>query len=327
MNTPRKHVLAIEIARLYYEEHKTQEEIAAQMGVSRPTISRSLKLAHKIGAVQIRVVDPYFERFELEEALKVRFGLQRAIVVPVTRDSYQLVKRDIGTAAADYLVGIVKPGSVLGVSWGTTLEELVGALRPRKRVDVRVVQLVGSVGCSAEPTHANELARRISELFKGEWYLMPAPAIVASESAREALMKEESIAQVLEMGRKADIALVGIGACDPASVIVRSGYLTAEEIEVMERNGAVGDICCRFFDIEGRPCRHGLDRRAISITLEQLRGIGIRIGVAGGRGKVKAILGALRGGYINSLITDEVTAREVLKFDDQLRGASRIPGG
>ena len=315
MDSLRKNILAIEIARLYYEEHKTQEEIAREIGVSRSTISRSLKRAYEIGAVQIRVVNPYSECSEIAEALRSHFGLDRAIVVPVSRGSEDLIKRDIGTAGADYLTRIARDDLILGVAWGTTLEGLVNALGSPKRARLKVVQLIGSLGRSAAPTDANELARRIAEAFRGEWYLLPVPVVVESAYARDAFLSESTIRDILEMGKRADVALVGIGACDVSSVIVQRGYLTPEEIEAARMAGAVGDICGRFYNIYGEPCKLEFDERTIGITLEDLRAIKRRIGVAGGRRKASAILGALRGRYINVLITDEVTAREVLKLD------------
>ncbi|NPV80342.1 MAG: sugar-binding transcriptional regulator [Firmicutes bacterium] len=315
MDISERTALIVEIARLYYEEHKTQEEIAKEMGVSRSTISRSLKRAQEIGAVQIRVVDPYFECSSTVEALRTRFGLERAIVVPVSRQSDESIKRDIGSAGADYLIRVVRDGMVLGVAQGTTLEELVDAIKPRGSVRLKVVQLVGSLGRSAASIDANELSRRIAEAFRGEWYLLPAPVVVESSSVRGALLREPAIRDILEMGRKADVALLGIGACDASSVMVQRGYLTVREVEAAKRAGAVGDICGRFYDIQGRPCKSDFDDRTIGITLEDLRAIAKRIGVAGGRGKAAAILGALRGRHINVLVTDEIAAREVLALD------------
>lgn len=315
MDISERTALIVEIARLYYEEHKTQEEIAKEMGVSRSTISRSLKRAQEIGAVQIRVVDPYFECSSTVEALRTRFDLERAIVVPVSRQSDESIKRDIGSAGADYLIRVVRDGMVLGVAQGTTLEELVDAIKPRGSVRLKVVQLVGSLGRSAASIDANELSRRIAEAFRGEWYLLPAPVVVESSSVRGALLREPAIRDILEMGRKADVALLGIGACDASSVMVQRGYLTVREVEAAKRAGAVGDICGRFYDIQGRPCKSDFDDRTIGITLEDLRAIAKRIGVAGGRGKAAAILGALRGRHINVLVTDEIAAREVLALD------------
>ncbi len=318
VSIPRKHIQAIEVARLYYEEGRTQADIAAEMGVSRATVSRSLRLAHEIGAVQIRVVDPHSDCSELSEEVKTRFGLQRAIVVPVFEDSPETIKRNIGSVAADYLARIVKPGSVIGVSWGTTIATLVAALRPRKRTGVKIVQLLGADGCSVDPAHINEVARGIAEAFRGDWYLLPAPGVVHDEAIRDALLQEASIEAMLEMCRQADIALVGIGACDSSSGTVHLGYLTPEEIGKMREDGAAGEICYRFYDINGQTLESQLENRVVGITLEDLSSIDTRMGIAGGLGKAEAILGALRGRYVNVLVVDEITARRVIELDDEL---------
>ena len=199
---------------------------------------------------------------------------------------------------------------------GTTLAEVVAALRPRKRVGVKVVQLLGSVGCLADPSHANELARRTSELG-GEWHLLPALQSRPTSGSETCQIGEPSVSVVLEMARHADIALVGIGRVIPPRALCGSAILPVKEAEAMRKGGAVGEICCRFFDREGRAFQSEFDRRVVSITLEELRGINTRIGVAGGPNKAGAILGALRGRYVNTLITDEVTAREILELDDR----------
>ncbi len=54
-----------------------------------------------------------------------------------------------------------------------------------------------------------------------------------------------------------------------------------------------------------------LCRRVVGIPIEQLVGIERRVGVAGGRTKFDAILGALRGQYVNVLITDHITAQKL----------------
>jgi DNA-binding transcriptional regulator LsrR (DeoR family) len=88
--------------------------------------------------------------------------------------------------------------------------------------------------------------------------------------------------------------------------------VTEDEATDLRNVGAVGEICARFFDIRGRPCVTSLDRRMVALDLSQLRALPLVVGVAGGRQKAAAILGAARGGYLKSLVTDEITARDVL---------------
>ncbi|NPV53520.1 MAG: sugar-binding transcriptional regulator [Firmicutes bacterium] len=311
----------VEIARLYYEEGKTQEDIAREMGVSRSTVSRSLKKAREIGAVQIRVVDPCFECTSVARELEARYGLRRAIVVPAADvvsgvssagEAEGLIRRDIGRATAEYLSRVVRDGDILSTAWGSTLYEVAKALTPTKPVKARIVQLAGFVGNVAAHEQAGDLTRRIASAFGGEWYLLPAPLVVESKTTRDAILQEPAIGRVLGMARQASIALVGIGACDASSLMVRAGYLKEEDLEVLKAMGAVGDVCYRYYDGDGNPCRSEWDDRVIAITIHELRNIPLRVGAAGGERKVKAIRSALKGGYINVLITDETAARGLL---------------
>ncbi|HHV62408.1 MAG TPA: sugar-binding transcriptional regulator [Firmicutes bacterium] len=310
----------VEIARLYYEEGKTQEDIAKEMGISRSTVSRSLKKARKIGAVQIRVVDPCFECTSIARELEARYGLRRAIVVPSVdtagavsaAEAEGLIKRDIGRAAAEYLSRVMRDGDILSTAWGSTLYEVAKALTPARPVKVRIVQLAGFVGNVAAHEQAGDLARRIASAFGGEWYLLPAPLVVENKTTRDAILHEPAISQVLGMARQASVALVGIGTCDASSLMVRAGYLREEDLKELGARGAVGDVCYRYYDEDGNPCPSEWDDRVIAITLQELRDIPLRVGAAGGERKIKAIRSALKGGYINVLITDETAARGLL---------------
>lgn len=311
MKIPQKHFEAIQVARLYYENKKTQEEIAAEVGLSRPTVSRLLKLAHKIGAIQIQVVDPYANCFDLNEELKERFNLHKAIVVPESSNW----KRDIARAAASYLIRVLSPGAVLGVSWGSSLGEVVNSLKPQQRIGVEVVQLLGSFRNSSCLDNSMELAHRLSEMLGGSLRLLPAPGIVSDALVREALIRDDTISAALESAKHADVALLGIGTTEPDSGLVRLGAVTPEQVLEIKNAGAVGEICCRLYDINGNTCAREFDQKVLSVTLDQLHNIKYRIGVAGGPQKIAAILGAIRGGHINVLATDEVTAKAILGAD------------
>lgn len=312
MEEHRKDARFVEYARLYYEENKTQGEIASIFGVSRSSVSRGLKLAHSIGAVQIRVVDPFSDHSDLAQAIKQRFDIDRVVIAPVRDRSHSVRKREIGRAAAAYLETVLTDGLTIGVTWGTTVAEMTAALQTARELKLRVVQLLGAGGSIVAPAHINEVTRRIAHAFRGDWFLLAAPAVVESSAIREALAREELVSTVLDMGRSADIAVIGVGTPDHHSGAVALGHISEDEMLVIKELGAAGEICYRFFDAQGTPCNSPLDNRIVGISLDELRRIPVKIGLAGGENKVEAIIGALRGGYINVLITDEITARDLL---------------
>lgn len=308
-----KYEQIIEYARLYYEEKRTQDEIAAMFDVSRSSVSRGLKLAQSTGAVQVRVIDPFSDFSELAHTVKEKFNLEKVIIAPVIEESYEIRRREIGHAAASYFADVLEDGSTVGVTWGTTVAEMAAALSVGRQISVRFVQMLGAGGNAVAPTHINEVTRRIAEAFRSDWFMLAAPAVVDNSSIRQALMQEDLVASVLDMGRAADIALIGVGTPDHHSGAIALGYINEEEMASIKEKGAVGEICYRFFDINGNPCNTAIEERVIGISLDELGAIPTRIGIAGGDNKIAAILGALHGGYINVLITDDITARGLLE--------------
>jgi DNA-binding transcriptional regulator LsrR (DeoR family) len=142
--------------------------------------------------------------------------------------------------------------------------------------------------------------------------MLPAPAVVQTGEALQTFLIEPQIRRVLELGKRSDIALVGVGVCGEDATLARAGYITAAEVRELRSIGAVGEIGCRFYDALGRPCKSDVDNRTISIPLVDLKSIPVKLGVTAGLHKVDAILGALTGGYIDILVTDLTTARTLI---------------
>ncbi len=310
----RRRLLA-HIAGLYYEQGLSQEEIAHIVKFSRSAVSRMLAEARECGVVEIRVHHPIIRSFSLEEALISRFEtLQTAQVSRCTSMSYSQALRHLGAQAAQYLEGLVDDGITLGVSWGTAVYEVVNALHPPVHYpNLTVIQLIGALNSNNPEIDGPELARRIAWNYGGRYQLLPAPLIVGSSATRDALMDDRRVRQVLERAQHAEIALVGIGTVDPEmSSLVRAGFLTTHELSQIAARGAVGDVCGIHFDADGSILDIPINQRVVGIRPGDLKRIPIVIGVATGRSKTKAVLGALRAGLVNALFTDEATAHDVV---------------
>lgn len=301
-----------EIARMYYEDNQTQEAIAREFGTSRSTISRVLKRARDLGIVRFTIVDPNSVCSQVATKLRKKLNLQRVVVVEGDPDSDDLTRRDLGTKSAELLVRLIQNNQTIGTCWGSTIYEVVRLLTPKPVNGVQVVQFVGTVGGLLAHTHADQLARMIAQAFNGEWHVLPAPAVVQNGDSLQTFLDEPQIKRVLELGKRSDIALVGIGVCDGNALLAQAGYITKSEMQQLRSLGAVGEIGCRFYDANGNQCRSDVDDRTISIPLSDLRQIPIKIGIAAGLNKVPAIKGALAGGYVNILVTDLITARALL---------------
>lgn len=303
----------VEIARLYYEHGKNQDDIACEYGISRSTVSRLLKEARESGIVRFQIIDPNSVCTQIAAGLEAKFNLKKAVVIEGDSDSVDVIKRDIGVEGASLFSRMIRGNQTIGIFWGSTIYELVRNLVPKDVEGVKVVQMVGTLGNMLSDTHADQLARLIATNYDGEWHILFAPAVVESNDSARTFLNEPHIRQVLEMGKESDIALVGVGLCNDDALLARAGYLTSAEIRHLRSLGAVGEVGCRFFTADGQPCSSDIDHRTISIELEDLRKIPTKIGLAGGLKKVDAIHGALVGNYINVLVTDMKTATALLE--------------
>ncbi|MCS7178526.1 MAG: sugar-binding transcriptional regulator [Anaerolineae bacterium] len=308
------------IAGLYYEENLTEAEIGHRVGLSRSTVSRLLRAAREAGIVKIIIDYPWRVSPELEQKLTERFQLTEAIVLKGQERPYPDVLKGLGILAARYIESVLTDGMVLGISWGTAVHSTILALKPKPYTGVKVVQMIGAVGTSDPQIDGPELARHLASVCNGEYRFLHAPLIVESPQVRDALLQEPHIRETLEMARQADLALVGIGSPRPeVSSLLRAGYLPREALTRLWEEGAVGDICARHYDIQGRFLDIPLNQRIVGIDPEGICRIKQVIGVAGGEAKAEAILGALRSGCLDVLVTDEAAARKVLQLDEMTR--------
>ena len=305
--------LLIEAARLYYEHKLSQQVISRKLGVSRPTVSRLLQQARDKGIVKIEIIDPQGLGTKLEEELTARFDLKKVIIVPNDSDELKIIKQRLGKAAVLFVDKLIDHGTVLGISWGTTMQEIARQVRKRRVNDMVVVQLNGGVSRAEFDTHASEIAKGIGENYRAIPYLMPLPAIVDNSELKQAILFDRNIARTLELGRRAEIALFTVGSFGFTSVLVRADYFEPDEVESLLHAGAVGDICSRIINEKGEICSPELNARTIGIELGDLQQKPYSIAVAGGKDKLSAIRAGLKGKWFNCLITDEWIAAELLK--------------
>lgn len=322
--------LMVRVARMYYERSMSQSAIAEQLGLSQPTVSRLFKRAKDEGVIRITVNTPQGIYTDLEEKVIDKYNLRDAIVVDTMReDDEKVIMRELGTTAAYYVESAIQQNEVIGLSsWSSTLLALVDTLHPvPRKPGVQVLQILGGVGNPSAEVHANHLTARLADLVEGTAVFLPAPGIVGSEAARQVLLDDAYVRQAVELFDQVTLALVGIGAVKPSSLLAASGNIfSQEELDLLHANRAVGDILLHFFDQDGKPVKTFLDNRVVSMGLEQLRKVERAIAVAGGRRKYEAIRGALRGRWINILITDRFTAERLVQETGDGEGASKNPG-
>ena len=304
--------LLVEVARLYYEQNYSQQQIAERLGLSRPGVSRLLKQAREQDIIKIEIHDPMHNRVKLEAGLRDEFHLEKVMVVSSKGNDAESIKTELGKTAADYLDTLVTDGLTLGISWGTTVREIARHLHPRPVHNMTVVQMLGGISKSKRDTHASESALKIGENYQAVPYLLPLPAIVDNAELKNTIVSDKNIARVLELAQQSEIALFSVGVFNHDSVLVQAEYFLRKEVEALLAQGAVCDICSRLITADGKICSAELDDRTIGIGLNDLKQKKLAIAVAGGREKLLPIRAGLRGGYFNVLITDEWVAGALL---------------
>jgi DNA-binding transcriptional regulator LsrR (DeoR family) len=310
--------LTTRIASMYYERGMGQTSIAEQLGLSQARVSRLLKQAEGLGIVRITVHVPEGVHAEIEQQLEARYGLDELIVVETSGAALtddELMNKSLSSTVASHLELMVPTLKTIGVSsWSSALLAAVNAMRPVGPGQTQsIVQVLGGVGFANSQRFATRLTERLAQLARAEAIFMLAPGVVTSLAAKEALLTDPSCRQALDRFGDLSALLMGIGAIPPSRMLRESGNVfTDQDLADLKAAGAVGDVCMRFYDDRGRHVATPFDERVLGIGVEQIRRTRRRIGVAGGLRKFEAIRGALRGGWLSSLITDLATAQRLL---------------
>ncbi len=221
---------------------------------------------------------------------------------------------ELGEAGVDYLQRTLQGNEIISVSWGKSLLALVNALPSINYSQIQIVQMIGGLGYPEEDRSGTELVRRMGNVFGARPRLLNSPGIVKTMELCTALKKEPQILATLQLAKKARIALVGIGHFTDDSILCRAkGILNNNDIQFLKQEGAVGDISLRFFNQHGELIHGELNNRVVGLELDEINVIDRVVAIAGGSQKSETIRAALKGGYIDVLITDNTTADKLIK--------------
>lgn len=299
-----------------------QVEIADRLRLSRQKVQRILQEARDQGVVQI-TIKPLIGLFsDLESGLEQQFGLVEAIVVETTttgsHDAQATIAREVGVAAAEYLMRVIRPHDNIVISVGNALLGMVSALPYSSQTDasgVNVIQGLGGLGNPSQETHATQLVSRLAQALNASPVLLGAPAVAGTRETHDSFLRDPHVAHTLEMARQADMIFVGIGACNSEAVVVQDFWkvMRPSTLDDLQAQGAVGSVNLHYFDEHGCAFNSEFDERIIGLTLSEIQRIRRVIGVAGGVSKREAIKAALAGKLVNVLVTDHVTAQYLLR--------------
>ncbi len=312
------------VVDMYYQQEMLQDEIAKKLNVSRTTVSRAFSKAmlsydYKEGYIKIIIDFPVENMIELEKEMEKKFHLKEVIAVKVD----DINNRDILVAreAAYYIARMIKNDMTIGIAWGYTMKKIIDAFDMYKvgsQIKVKNIEVVPLLGTMTPEiadnsdlrlSYASLLSSKLAEMVNGISYHFAAPMYVKDIDTKKMLLEEPQIKNVMQKAKNCHAGIFGIGA-----LVQNSSIAILEKdmiLKLSERNG-VGEILGRVFDEYGNTVESEWNDRMIGLTLEQAKNIPIRVGVAFGEEKVKAIKTAISTNIINVLITDSVTAECIL---------------
>ena len=294
----------------YYKIGMTQGEIADRLGINRARVINILNEARKDGTVTFHISGEDAELMALEVQLKEKWGLRDVFLTPEVSD--EELKNALSMAGAQYLeMNLPSKESLIALGWGETISGItrnLGRVIPER---TSFVTLCGGVmHYLSEHTPANVGTPLSGFLYP--FHVIPTPLMVGSPELRDQLLNEPEVQHVMNMAQLADIAMVGIGSLKTSTEFEGFGYKSQKELDLLKKRGAVGEMHGEYFNSVGEPLELQHHHRLISIRLETLRKMKHVVGVAGGADKIEALQAALKGGFIHSLITDEMTARSLI---------------
>lgn len=305
--------LLLEVARMYWDEGLGQTEIARRTGYSRPTISRMLAEARRVGVVTVTVAHPIERLMALEKRLVDAFGLKTARVSEATPGNGSDIGPDVARTAADLLLESCGPHSVIAVSNGRAVAAVVHHTPERSWPSSTAVAMLGSVGESFNTEDGPDVCRNLSLRLGGRFRSLTVPLVFDSLALARAVREEDQVATTLELAARSDIALTGVGTVGTSVSPLLRRWMTPEVVRECRKRNVVAHVCGHHLDASGRHVHTALCDRTLCLDPERLREIPLVVGVAAGPDKIVAIRAALRGGYLSALVTDEATARAVLK--------------
>jgi DNA-binding transcriptional regulator LsrR (DeoR family) len=303
-----------DLAEAFYLDELTQMEVADRFQLARPTVSRLLAEARQKGVIEFKINRAFQRDTTIAQRIVEAFGVGRVDVVVLPERKTEKPYQAFGRFAAEVVHGLLAPQSVFGITLGRAVAATVDGLSLLSPLPIKVVQLCGSVGADDPTLDAHAIVRKLAQAYGCEGAHLFAPFIVETAEVRDSLRKNPTNRNCLDLARKADLALVGIGSVDTIhSALYRGGHVSEAEIRRLQQRGAIGDVGGFSIDAEGQVVDEGGAFFISGIALADFLRIGRRVATATGAQKAAQIAAALRGRMVTHLITDQATARALLE--------------
>lgn len=311
--------LLVEVAVMYYLEGKTQTEISKEMFMSRPKVSRMLKRARDLNIVDIKINYESDDFNRVIKQIQHRFGVENVVVVKTLSDEMDTID-EIGKAAASELKYHLHDGIKIGMSWGRTVSSMVSSFKPKNLKNIKVVELFGAVEYGEDSHEFLSIGFEFSQKINATYFPLPAPLYIEDPLARKHLQKNPIISNTLKMIEECDLIITSLGVVGSKHPQrIWDAHVDSIRRKELINKGAEGYLCAHFFDQDGNFIQHPINNHIIGIDQKTIGEKKLML-VAGGQTKCKAIYAVLKGGYVNTLVSDDLTLKRIIEVDKKIRG-------
>lgn len=303
-------------------EGLTQADAASRFGITRLRVNKALGEARRRGILRVSIDSIYTVAADLEWQLERGFGLSRAVVVPSAENSASVTPL-ISAGLGSYLGSVLSdPGlRTFGMSWGNTLNLATRFMQPIDRPDLEIVSIMGGVARGSD-VNVYEITTRLADLCNAEHSFCTAPLFASSAHSQVMFMQQDVVVDMLDKVRSCGAVALATGDLS-SSLLVRDALPKDIDVKELTALGGVGDILGLVLDESGELINHPVNQRVIGVSLDDLMTIPNVILAAGGAHKVPVIKAALRRGFVNTLVTDEDTARTLVENIPAAQGPNR----
>ena len=302
------------IAYYYYKQELTQSEIAQRLHMSRQRVNRLLKKSRELGIVDINIKGYEEYLINLESEIEKKFSLKRVMVAQPQED--EDIFHSLGRAGVELVMDLLEDNLTIGISWGRTIYNTVNyfPVLKGKYKNIKALQLVGSLNNLGDTRLTNDITKNFAEKIDAKAYYMFAPTFVSSKETKDTLMQEESLKKLFSLFNYCDIILgsVGLMANSTSSLKEQQQFLNPRDYSELKEKGAVGNICLNYFNKEGNKIDCDFNSRVMAIDIDSIKRSKNVVCITGGEDKHEAILAALKGKYIDTLVIDKDTADYIM---------------
>ncbi|MDK6234335.1 sugar-binding transcriptional regulator [Aerococcus sanguinicola] len=304
------------IAYLYYEKNKTQEEIGNSFKIHRSTVSRLLDQARKEDLISFQLKLPEADSIRLEDFVREYYQLERLEIVDnQVGESIDEIRERVAERAAFVIRQVIQDEMQVGLSWGASLKASIDKIHPKQSKSTSFYPIAGAPSSLNSSYHVNTLVYRMAQIFHGETMYINHQVVQETSFLANKIYRQKEMQELQAKWKHLDLLIMGIGGELNFSESPWRDLLTASDRYELEAKEVVGELCCRFFDNEGRPANTELDQRIIGMALHELLQVPHKLAIAFGKHKVRAILVAMKQKYINTLVTDRQTIEAVLALE------------